>query len=90
MYTAEQMCIHDYKRVDKRVARRLYNEEETIYLVPCNCNVHSMFTCEINVMNSDIYIDGEYSFDRIVNAFEWYNCDSERGAYTMFFIKKSV
>lgn len=82
MYSAEMMCIHDYKRVDKRVARRLYNEGQNIYLVPCKCNVHSMFT-----LRTADYMEKAYSFDTVVNEFEWYNCDSERGNYTMFFIK---
>lgn len=86
MYSAEMMCIHDYKRVDKRVARRLFNEGEAIFLVPCNCDVHSLFTYEIG---KDYWgIDEDPDFDKVVNAFEWYNCNSELGRYTMFFIKK--
>ena len=82
MYSAGQMCISGYERVDKRRARRLYNEGIELYMVPCNCSVHSMFTIRMGE-----YWDRDYPFDIVVNEFEWYNCNAETGKYTMFFIK---
>lgn len=75
-----------YTRVRKDVARRLYNEGQTIYLTPSN----------IAASDSNLWIkplaikQGEDNgeFDKRVNEFEYYNCNHELGYYTNFWINE--
>ncbi len=72
-----------YKRIRKDVARRMFDKGRTIYLTPSN----------VAASDSNLWIkpypinnEGERSFDTTVNQFEYYNCNSELGYYTNFWI----
>lgn len=85
MNTSGEIAIRGMKveRVDKRVARRLYNLGSKIYLLPCNCRLGSYWFgsgCPIDIL-------GHRSFEAQVNEFEYYNCDNERGRYASYYIK---
>ena len=76
----------NYERVDKRVARRLFDEGTTLYLTPCRCAVTSMFTVKVG---KDWWgVEEDRTFDSLVNEFEYYNCNAELGRYTMYFVEK--
>ena len=87
MYTAEMMCIEGYRRLDKRVARRLYNEGKTIYMVPCNCSIYGIYTVVIG--ENKYGYEEDRRFDSVVNGFEFYCCNTELGKYPMYFIKEA-
>lgn len=75
-----------YTRVRKDVARRLFNEGETIYLTPSNIAAYeSNYWIRPYPIQSVSGIPG-VSFDAQVNAFEYYNCNYELGYYTNFWI----
>lgn len=74
-----------YTRISKRTAKKMYNDGKSVYIVPCkvyaNDNNYWIKPYEIKI-NKDID-----PFDRIVNSFEYYNCNHELGYYTAFYIK---
>lgn len=89
-----------YKRIDKRQARRAYNDGKTVILCPCNLRPFGFWQPEIYINKNDfkkygyiepfIFSDGttEMDFNRRLNQFEFYNCiNSETGKYTAFYIQ---
>ena len=76
----------DLYRVDKRVARRLYNAGEDIWLCPCNMKPsHSWgMAC---LENKDFVGNKNHTFEEVVKWYEWYNCNTETGRYVAFYVK---
>lgn len=78
-----------YERVTKAVAKRTYDAGQSIWLVPSHVafSFHNQWVvpCEISVRNDT---QDSTDFDRTVNNYEYYNCCSELGTYTRFFIKR--
>ena len=76
---------HDtFTRVQKRTARRLYNEGRTIYALPCNMHPDNVWQAPAPLPPADDPTD----FGKVTNVFEYYNCDAERGKYTAYYIKE--
>lgn len=71
-----------YRRINKATARKVYDNGKTIFMQSCNIRFDSMWqsACPITP-------DGTTSFDSVVNAFQYYNCDSERGRYPHYYIE---
>ena len=85
-----------YKQVQKRTAERMFSEGKTIYIIPCKANPHSPWIqfydfSQERLQLKDDYIS-EYDgigfelFRKQVNAFEYYNCNSELGTYPSYYI----
>lgn len=76
-------------RVTKTRARRLYNSGVGVLFIPCKLNPENNFYCLGIWQNKDL--QGQYGdFDKLLNAFEYYNCRPDTGNYTAFYIKKGV
>ena len=73
-----------YTRISKTAARSLYAAGGDVYFCPANLNPESPWGLMWNPPNNDI------PFEKLVNEYEWYNCDNERGRYTAFYIKRGV
>lgn len=71
-----------FERVNKTVARRLYNHGMTIYVCAVNVNPNGALGA-IPVNNKD----GFSSFDGMVNGAEYYNCNAECGRYLAYYLK---
>lgn len=71
------------KQVNKSTAEKLFNQGETLFLLPCNMRVNNMWQspCPMNKEQSSW---GD-TFKSMVNSFRYYNCDKERGLYPIFF-----
>lgn len=71
-----------YRRINKAIARKVYDNGKTIFMQSCNISFDSMWqsACPITP-------DVTTSFDSVVNAFQYYNCDSERGRYPHYYIE---
>lgn len=63
-------------RVNKKAARRLYNEGCDVLFIPCKVDPYNMW-------GIGSWVHHEYDFDRICNNFIYYNCDKELGVDKM-------
>ena len=72
-------------KVNKTKAKRLYDDGETVYLVPCKVfpDFNNNWIQPIKAKKSN---DTDF-FENFVNNFEYYNCQlNETGKYTHFYI----
>lgn len=72
-----------FDRVSKAAARRAY--ENGVPVIFCPVKMHPFGMLGGAVM--DITRTGE-TFQKVINAFEFYNCTPETGTYTAFYIAK--
>jgi len=70
-------------KINKQKARRLFNEGVRIMLLPCKCRLSKE-----NMWIQPIGISNKYTedFDKMINNFEYHNCNNELGKYTHFYI----
>ena len=73
----------NYTRINKRVARKLYNLGRTITVLPCKANPNSPWFSNSTVSKESTDKD----FDALVNEFTYYNCNtSELGHRPAFYV----
>lgn len=65
-------------RVSKTVARKIYAAGEPICLCPSNFRP---FGC----WHHGIIVHGGIDFEKLINRFSYYNCNSETGRYVSFY-----
>ena len=70
-----------YKRVDKRVARKLFDGGGIVYLVPCRANPCSDWVGLISIRKESA------GFDTVINEFEYYNCNTELGKRAAYYVE---
>lgn len=74
-----------YTRIDKRTARRAFDNGLTVVFCPCNLHPFGFWNCGVEINKSHESFSG-YTFDNIVNHFEYYNCiNAETGKYSAFY-----
>lgn len=71
-----------FRRINKTAARKAYNKGEVIFMQSCNMPFESVWSSACQIVP-----DTATSFDSVVNAFQYYNCDSERGRYPHYYIE---
>lgn len=71
------------KKIRKNTARRVYKNGGSLIITPCRCHPCLFMGFEIS-KNS---LDGR-DFDSVINEFEYYNCTSETGRYTAFYVEE--
>lgn len=75
-----------YVRISKRRARALYNAGHKLILAPVNMIPESAW-CNTQCIGKNLkYSDGG-AFDTLVNAFEYYNCNTECGEYAAYYAR---
>ena len=72
-------------RVNRKTARRLYEAGKTIYLLPCKMRIDNHWT---EPAPANIETDGHGNFEKLENAYSYYNCNNEVGRYIAFFAEK--
>lgn len=72
------------KRINKAVARRLYNEGKSFWITACNMRPE----CGIYIGSLSFERMTDTPFDTMVNMFEYYNCDNERGRYPAYYVEE--
>jgi hypothetical protein len=88
---------NNFLKIRKTMAKKMYNEGKTIYIVPCkiapNFNANWVKPYELRyteeMKQRDVDYPGlafEHIFDSQINGFEYYNCNYELGYYTAFYI----
>lgn len=82
-----------WERINKKQARAAYNNGLTVIFCPVNFHPFGIYGgCQVNISHdTDIDISERFtrqnSFDRVLNAFEFYNIrNNETGRYTAFYI----
>lgn len=83
----------EWLKIDKRTARTLYNKGVTILFCPCNMRPFGFWvdpSIKVNKESVNFSIEVNRDFDKLVNEFEFYNCNHETGRYTSFFRPLSV
>jgi hypothetical protein len=80
-----QIEVDGYKRINKTIAKKIYDNGNTIYIAPCNARLNGIlgYPIAINKDNSD-----NEDFNIVVNAFIYYNCVNELGRYPSYYVKK--
>ena len=73
----------NYIRIDKRQARKIYENNGELYIIPCNLNPENSWGLLMGPVNTF------YPFDKMVDWATYYNCDAERGKYLAFYTKKN-
>ena len=84
----------EYKQIQKRTARKLFDQGKTVYTIPCKANIFSNWIefMEVNINKFDntdreIYKRLNISlFDKVINEIMAYN-NAELGNYLNFYIK---
>ena len=82
-------------RIKKPLARKMYYSGHTITIVPCKCGVNNIVAKaeldiqkDINCGDEDVLTISN-RFDRVVGEFEWYNCNSETGYYSHYYVTET-
>ena len=71
-------------KVNKQKANRLFNEGKYIYILPCKANPNSSWISPMCFKKSQ----DSNNFLNIVNQYEYYNCNSQLGKYSAFFVEQ--
>lgn len=74
------------KRINKRRAQREYEQGKTVYLLPCNCGLLSVWIHPCPIKQSEEQWSGD-SFNSRVNEFQYYNCNYETGYYPHYYVE---
>lgn len=69
-----------FKKINKAVARRLYNENKPFWMTACNMRP------ECGILIGSLGREYSETFDQLYNAFNYYNCSNETGRYPAFYI----
>ena len=69
----------EYKRIDKRIARKLYNQGEPVLIIPHKCSPLAAWLTGMTIENTG------RTFEALVNEFIYYNCCNELGKYPAFY-----
>lgn len=75
-------------QVTKITAKKLFERDETVCFCPSKLSPVSMFYHGSRFKKSEMaekYGDEEFRFEKLINAFEFYNCTSETGKYITFY-----
>ena len=70
-----------YKRVNKRVARKLFDAGGVVYLAPCKANPCSDWVGLIDIRKESA------AFDTVINEFEYYKCNFEMGKRAAYYVE---
>jgi hypothetical protein len=69
------------KKISKPTARKLFNSGRTIYLMPSKARMGGMWIKPMPINKR------KGSFTKLVNSFEYYNCNAPFGKYAWFYTK---
>ena len=72
----------EFKRINKQKARKAFDNGLIVVLTPCKMNPHFIGAAWYETNRNHVTHD----FDKMVNAFEYYNCIEEVGRYASYFI----
>lgn len=65
------------EKMNKAAARKMWNESKEFWITACNMRP------ECGLLIDPVRVDGD--FDKMVNAFTYYNCSNETGRYPAYY-----
>ena len=74
-------------QINKTSAKKFFEAEKEIFLQSSNMPFNSFWQSAYRIQKDKYSVDS--TFDRIINEFTYYNCDSERGKYIHFYIREN-
>lgn len=77
-----------FNRINKRTAEKAYNNGKTVIFCPVNVRPFTFWHLEIEISKNSQGNNG-VAFKQVVNNFEFYNCNSETGKYTAFYMAEN-
>ena len=72
-------------KIRKNTARKLFNEGRELIIIPCNCSPNGAWLTGFRICKN--YLENS-DFDRLINEFEYYNCNGELGRYTHYYLEE--
>lgn len=73
------------KKVNKTQARKLFNKGVTLFLLPSKVGFNN---CWISPYRLNINeCENEKDFDKIVNAYSYYNCNTDLGKIISYYVE---
>ena len=81
------ITMNGYQRISKAKARKLFAAGKTFYIQSCNMKPVNPWQSAMEI-DSGHYKEESWSFDMVVNDYEYYNTDYERGYYAAFYVKE--
>lgn len=81
-----------YRKVTKPQAKKMFYQGVELYLLPCKVNEIALLSnseywvkpCVIQLKEDE---EKEEQFEKWVNEFEYYNCNSQLGYYAHYYVK---
>lgn len=70
------------KQINVITARKLYEKGVKIWMHPCKLTINNCWQVPYHFQKKDGITE---CFDSVINAFNYYNCDKERGERIIFF-----
>lgn len=74
-----QIISKNYTRISKIEARKRHMQGKIVLMIPSKLHPDNIYMAALKMNNQE-------SFDIVLNAFEYYNCNRESGKYTSFYI----
>lgn len=75
------------ERITKTTAKKLYNAGLDVLFIPCKLNPENDFY-SLGIWENK-FLDGQHdTFEKLENAFSYYNNRPDTGKYTAFYIKR--
>lgn len=71
-------------KISKTMARTAWMSGDTIVIVPCKCRPDSFLACKLGGEPAEELT--KENFDKLVNAFEYYNCNGETGGRAAYYM----
>lgn len=75
-----------FERISKKTAKTAYKNGLTVVFSPVNLKpFNNFYSLDVDINKNNLNCNG-LEFEKVVNAYENYNCNSETGLYTAFYI----
>ena len=72
-------------KVNRKTAERLINEGYTIKLIPCKVRLENLWI-EPSYVTLEKLNEWDTNFEKFVNAYSYYNCNSELGNHLAYYL----
>ena len=82
--------MNEYKKINKRVAKKLIDKGYTVHVVACKVRPYNNMWIAPAEINKTKLSEYGVTFDQFINEFTFYNCNSELGYYPGYYLPEEV